>query len=230
MSYWIYRKSKSRESRIRPVDPPLLFLPYILAIVVSSLSGCGRIGGGQEVTAPVRDEAALTRDRQRMVAQQIAARGIKDPLVLAAMKEVPRHRFMPEALRTQAYADSALPIGRGQTISQPYIVALMTELIQPKRGMKVLEIGTGSGYQAAVLAQCGAEVDTIEIIPELGRRAERTLRDLGYSRVRVRIGDGYHGWPEHAPFDAVILTAAPDQVPQPLLDQLRNGGRLVAPV
>ena len=106
----------------------------------------------------------------------------------------------------------------------------MTESIQPKRGMKVLEIGTGSGYQAAVLAQCGAEVDTIEIIPELGRRAERTLRDLGYSRVRVRIGDGYHGWPEHAPFDAVILTAAPDQVPQPLLDQLRNGGRLVAPV
>lgn len=169
--------------------------------------------------------------REEMVATQIAARGIKAQTVLAAMRAVPRHRFVPPALQGRAYDDGPLPIGQGQTISQPFVVAWMTELIQPQPGMRVLEIGTGSGYQAAVLAECVAEVDTIEVIPALGRRAERVLRELGYRKVQVRIGDGYAGWPERAPFDAIVLTAAPPRdVPRPLLDQLRIGGRLVAPV
>jgi protein-L-isoaspartate(D-aspartate) O-methyltransferase len=169
--------------------------------------------------------------RLEMVHTQIETRGIKDKAVLAAMRTVPRHRFVPAALQGMAYSDSPLPIGAGQTISQPYIVGLMTELIEPQKGMRVLEIGTGSGYQAAVLAECVAEVDSIEVIPSLGRKAETVLRELGYRNVRVRIGDGYQGWAERAPYDAVILTAAPPKdVPRPLLDQLKRGGRLVAPV
>jgi protein-L-isoaspartate(D-aspartate) O-methyltransferase len=138
---------------------------------------------------------------------------------------------VPALLRWRAYQDTPLPIGEGQTISQPFIVGWMSELIGPKQGMRVLEIGTGSGYQAAVLAECVAEVDTIEVVPSLGQGAERILRELGYKNIRTRIGDGYHGWPERAPFDAIILTAAPpEDVPKPLLDQLKVGGRLVAPV
>jgi protein-L-isoaspartate(D-aspartate) O-methyltransferase len=165
-----------------------------------------------------------------MVSEQVEARGITDPAVLAAMRSVPRHRFVPSSMRDLAYEDTALPIAARQTISQPQIVALMTATIHPHKGMRVLEIGTGSGYQAAVLAECVKEVDTIEIVPELGREAERLLLELGYRNIRVQIGDGYGGWPERAPYDAILLTAAPERVPQPLLDQLRTGGRLVAPV
>jgi protein-L-isoaspartate(D-aspartate) O-methyltransferase len=177
-------------------------------------------------------EAELRAQRERLV-EQVRASGVTDPVVLAALRAVPRHWFVPLALRGQAYEDIALPIAAGQTISQPSVVALMTARIRPRPGLRVLEIGTGSGYQAAVLAQCvtpGGTVDSIEIVPELGRQAEALLRELGYRNVHVRIGDGYGGWPEHAPFDAIVLTAAPQRVPQPLLDQLKLGGRLVAPV
>jgi protein-L-isoaspartate(D-aspartate) O-methyltransferase len=165
-----------------------------------------------------------------MVARQIESRGVSDARVLDAMRRVPRHRFVPAAQREQAYTDRPLAIGQGQTISQPYIVALMTELIQPRSDTRVLEIGTGSGYQAAVLAECVGQVYTIEILPELGRQSAKLLEELGYDRIHSRIGDGFDGWPEHAPFDAIVVTAAPPRVPQPLLDQLAPGGRLVIPV
>ncbi|HEV3122148.1 MAG TPA: protein-L-isoaspartate(D-aspartate) O-methyltransferase [Isosphaeraceae bacterium] len=176
------------------------------------------------------DQARFEAERQAMVTEQIAARGIKDPLVLDALRKVPRHRFVPAIVKESAYDDAALPIGNGQTISQPYIVALMTELLRPKKSMKVLEVGTGSGYQAAVLAACVGEVYTIETIPALGKKSEALLRELGCRNVHVRIGDGFDGWPLQAPFDAIIVTAAPAEVPRPLLEQLKVGGRLVAPV
>lgn len=165
-----------------------------------------------------------------MMEGQIVARGIKDTRVLAALRDTPRHEFVPEALRDQAYQDRPLPIGFRQTISQPYIVALMSEVLELSGDEIVLEIGTGSGYQAAVLGRLAKEVYTIEIVPELGERAERDLARLGFLNVHVRVGDGYQGWPEHAPFDAIIVTAAPQQVPQPLVDQLAVGGRMVLPV
>ena len=165
-----------------------------------------------------------------MVEDQIVARGVATPDVLASLGAVPRHRFVPAELVTAAYQDSPLPIGLGQTISQPYIVAFMTEQLQVHAGQKVLEIGTGSGYQAAVLAQMGVDVFSMEIVAPLGRAAEARLADLGYGNVRVRIGDGYLGWPEEAPFDGIIVTAAPDHVPGPLLEQLRLGARMVIPV
>lgn len=164
-----------------------------------------------------------------MVTRQIADRGVRDLRVLAAMRKVPRHEFVPDAEKRHAYRDMPLPIGEGQTISQPYIVALMTELAGIERGDRVLEVGTGSGYQAAVLAAMGAEVYSIEIVEPLARRAAADLERLGY-RVEVRAGDGYRGWPEHAPFAAVIVTAAPPRIPQPLVDQLAPGGRMVIPV
>lgn len=175
-------------------------------------------------------EKAFEALRARMVAEQVETRGIRDPAVLAAMRKVPRHRFVPESLRGQAYDDHPLPIGRGQTISQPYIVALMTELARPRPGMKVLEVGTGSGYQAAVLAEIVGTVNTIEIVPELGRSAEKTLREMGYRNIRVFVGDGFDGRPQDAPFDAIVVTAAPATIPPPLLDQLAAAGRLVIPV
>ncbi|RPA69451.1 protein-L-isoaspartate(D-aspartate) O-methyltransferase [Cyclobacteriaceae bacterium YHN15] len=168
--------------------------------------------------------------RENMVETQIAQRGIKDKLVLDAMRKVPRHLLVPEKIRPYAYDDMPLPIGDGQTISQPYIVALMTELIKPNKDMKVLEIGTGSGYQAAVLAEIVKEVYTIEIFESLGIRAQRDLKALGYDNIQVRVGDGYKGWPEEAPFDAIIVTAAPEEIPQPLIDQLAEGGRMIIPV
>lgn len=176
--------------------------------------------------APGDDAAA----REHMVERQLAGRGIDDGPVLDAMRKVPRHRFVPDPLGGQAYSDQPLPIGHGQTISQPYIVALMTQLARPRPGARVLEVGTGSGYQAAVLAELGAEVYSIEIVAPLAEQAAQVLRELGYSGVVVRAGDGYAGWPEQAPFDAILVTAAPERVPAPLLGQLRPGGRMVIPV
>jgi protein-L-isoaspartate(D-aspartate) O-methyltransferase len=170
------------------------------------------------------------QQRLQMVEQQIERRGVKRPSVVEAMKQVPRHLFLPEALRDYAYSDGPQPIGDGQTISQPYIVALMTELLELSGDERVLEIGTGSGYQAAVLAQLTEEVYTIEIREKLGEQARRTLESLGYANIEYRIGDGYAGWPEEAPFDAIIVTAAPEEVPQTLIEQLKVGGRMVVPV
>lgn len=174
-------------------------------------------------------EAAYALAREKMVVEQIEARGIRNPAVLRAMRKVPRHGFVPRGLRSLAYDDTALPIGEGQTISQPYIVALMTDLINPQPGMKILEIGTGSGYQAAILAELCRDVYTVEIVESLGKRAESILKKH-YTNVHVRIGDGYRGWPEAAPFDAVIVTCAPTQVPKPLIEQIKEGGRMVIPV
>jgi protein-L-isoaspartate(D-aspartate) O-methyltransferase len=165
-----------------------------------------------------------------MVKTQIEARGITDPLVLAAMRKVPRHRFLDEKNWRHAYDDAPYSIGHGQTISQPYIVALMTELLCPKMNHRVLDIGTGSGYQAAVLAEIVDSVYTIEIICPLLERADSLLKKLGYKNIYTRCGDGYDGWPEAAPFDGIIVAAAPEHVPQPLLDQLKDGGRLIIPV
>jgi protein-L-isoaspartate(D-aspartate) O-methyltransferase len=172
----------------------------------------------------------FTGQRERMVREHIQARGIRQPDVLRAMRSTPRHLFVPDLLSSEAYADHPLPIGYGATISQPYIVALMTEMLEPARGHRVLEIGTGSGYQAAVLAQLVRLVYTVELVPELAERARETLRKLGYGNVTVRAGDGYLGWPEAAPFDRIILTAAPPEVPERLIAQLARGGKLVAPV
>jgi protein-L-isoaspartate(D-aspartate) O-methyltransferase len=165
-----------------------------------------------------------------MVESQIRARGVADEAVLAAMEKVPRHEFVPEQYLEQAYADHPLLIGYGQTISQPFMVAWMTELLELERGDKVLEIGTGSAYQAAILAELTDEVYTMEIIEELEKSAEERLERLGYTKVKVKHADGYYGWEEHAPYDAIIVTCAPDHIPQPLVQQLKDGGRLVIPV
>ena len=175
-------------------------------------------------------EARMARERERMMRVDIEGRGVRDPAVLAAMRAVPRHEFVPEDLLESAYADHPLPIGSGQTISQPYIVAAMTEFLQPAPHHVVLEVGTGSGYQAAVLARVVRHVYSIEILPELGERARRRLERLGVGNVTVRVGDGYRGWPEQAPFDGILVTCAPDHVPAPLVEQLRPGGRMVIPV
>lgn len=170
------------------------------------------------------------KERSRMVDEQIANRGVTDPRVLAVMGKVPRHAFMPEALRTQAYGDHAMPIGEGQTISQPYIVALMTELLELKGDERVLEIGTGSGYQAAVLAELCQKVFTIERVKTLADKARATLDRLGYKNVAMKVYDGTYGWKEMSPFDAIIVTAAAPDVPDTLVEQLKDGGRLVIPV
>lgn len=194
----------------------LILFSSLLAIAASA--GC---------STGAEDYASL---REKMVDTQIAARGIRDARVIAAMRMVPRHRFVRQGLRPMAYADCPLPIGSEQTISQPYIVALMTESLGLGAHAKVLEIGTGSGYQAAVLAAIADSVYTIEILPELAARARAILDTLGCSTVRVRTGDGYFGWPEEAPFDAIIVTAAAPRIPEPLVRQLRTGGRIVIPI
>jgi protein-L-isoaspartate(D-aspartate) O-methyltransferase len=168
--------------------------------------------------------------RENMVATALVPAGISDSATLAAMGRVPRHQFVPPEYREWAYEDRPLPIGQGQTISQPAVVALMTQLIRPRRGLRVLEVGTGSGYQAAVLAEAGCRVWTIELFRTLAYEARERLRRLGYGRVAVRHGDGYGGWPERAPFDAILVTAAADSIPPALLRQLAPGGRLVMPV
>jgi protein-L-isoaspartate(D-aspartate) O-methyltransferase len=188
---------------------------------------CLLLGLLQAAAAPADPYAAA---RERMVREQIEERGVRHPGVLRVMRETPRHLFMPERVRSQAYEDHPVPIGYGQTISQPYIVALMTELLEPRRDARVLEIGTGSGYQAAVLAPLVAHVYSLEIVRELAESASALLNKLGYRNVTVRWGDGYQGWPEQAPFDRIIVTAAPPELPQALLDQLKPAGKLVAPV
>jgi protein-L-isoaspartate(D-aspartate) O-methyltransferase len=172
----------------------------------------------------------LDEARKRMVEEQIRARGVKNDRVLQSMGSTPRHEFVPDAYRGLAYEDSPLPTSSGQTISQPYIVALMTELIDPRPEHRVLEIGTGSGYQAAVLSSLVREVYTIEIVPELARTAAQRLERLNYKNVHVREGDGYQGWPQYAPFDAILVTAGAAEVPKPLIEQLKRGGRMVIPV
>jgi len=176
------------------------------------------------------EDAAFARAREEMVAAQIASRGVRDAKTLAAMRSVPRHEFVPAASRREAYDDHPVPIGHGQTISQPYIVAFMTEALLLRGGERVLEVGTGSGYQAAVLARIAAQVFSIEIVAPLAEESAERLRRLGYDNVRVRAGDGYQGWPEEAPFDAIIVTAAAPRIPEPLKQQLREGGRLIVPV
>ena len=197
-------------------------------LIMVALAGGWSWGCGGDGTAT--DEARWATLREEMVTTQIAARGVRDANVLSALRTVPRHLFVPADLGAEAYADHPLPIGEGQTISQPYIVGLMTELLEVKAGDKVLEVGTGSGYQAAVLAAMGCVVYTVEIRQSLAHEAEKRLASLGVKHVHVRAGDGYAGWPEAAPFAGVIVTAAPEHVPQPLLDQLKDGGRMVIPV
>ncbi len=201
---------------------------YVLAFSMVSIffSGCT---DGKRVS-DVDPKGDFKIMREKMVETQIKARGVKDPRVLYAIFKVERHLFVPKDLQTFAYADQPLPIGEGQTISQPYIVALMTELLELKGGEKVLEIGTGSGYQAAILAELAKEVYTIEIIETLATSAKKLLLQLGYQNIMVKAGDGYLGWPEVAPFDAIIVTAAPDHIPKPLIEQLKEGGRMVVPV
>jgi protein-L-isoaspartate(D-aspartate) O-methyltransferase len=193
----------------------------LLILAAFAATGCG------QSPAPVGD---LGRERQRMVQEQLVPRGIKDGRVLAAMAKVPREEFVPPESRAGSYEDGPLPIGYDQTISQPYIVAFMTEQLRLSPTDRVLEIGTGSGYQAAILAELAREIYTIEIVAPLAQSAEAALQRLGYKNVHVKLGDGYKGWPENAPFDAVIVTCAPDKVPQPLTDQLKEGGRMVIPV
>lgn len=205
----------------------LVSVVALAALYVSA--GCARSAppeGGDEA----KEAEHYRKLRHRMVDSQIAGRDVTDAKVLAAMRKVERHKFVPPNMREDAYIDAPLPIGEHQTISQPYIVGLMTQLMALEGGEKVLEVGTGSGYQAAILGEIAGEVYTIEIVEKLGKRAGALLKRLDYKNIHVKIGDGYRGWPKHAPFDAVIVTAAPDHVPQPLVDQLKVGGRLVIPV
>jgi protein-L-isoaspartate(D-aspartate) O-methyltransferase len=192
-----------------------------LIVGILALAGCERAR---------TSGADFAAERERMVKEQIVMRGVNEERVLAAVRKVPREEFVPEQFRAASYADQPLPIGYDQTISQPFIVAFMTEQLRPRETDRVLEIGTGSGYQAAILAELVAEVYSIEILEPLAKTAEATLQRLGYKNVHVKAGDGYKGWLEHAPFDAVIVTCAPDHVPQPLVDQLKDGGRMIIPV
>ena len=202
----------------------LFFITFALIL----LAGCAQDSTSLE--SPTAEDT-FTQARFQLVEDSIAARDIKDEDVLRAMRTVPRHEFVPPEYLDQAYEDHALPIGYGQTISQPYVVAWMTDLLGLQAGEKVLEIGTGSGYQAAILAELGyVEVYSIEIVPELAESAAVRLQELGYTGVHVKQGDGYYGWAEEAPFDAIIVTAAPDHLPAPLADQLAEGGRLVIPI
>ncbi len=210
------------------MSPKFLFAGWALfGLLAGACSGERERG-----PAPLPPRSAEDRRAERwlMVEQQIRARGVRDEAVLEAMRRVPRHRFVPEGVAGSAYRDHPLPIGHGQTISQPYIVAFMTEAAEIRPGDRVLEVGTGSGYQAAVLAEMGAEVTSIEILRPLAERARAALATCGYDEVRVIVGDGYRGCPEAAPFDAIVVTAAPTEIPEPLLEQLAVGGRLVIPV
>jgi protein-L-isoaspartate(D-aspartate) O-methyltransferase len=218
------------DRRESPREWTLMLAVLALGLALLGLAGLACAAANDTGDASAPDAEVRRAERLRMVEVQIEARGIDDPAVLAAMRAVPRERFVPDSMRPYAYNDGPLRIGYDQTISQPYIVALMTALIRPTPSKRVLEIGTGSGYQAAVLAECAAQVYTIEIVPELGEQAAARLRTLGYENVHTRIGDGFDGWPEAAPFDGIVVTAAPEEVPRPLLEQLAVGGRLVIPL
>jgi len=207
--------SKQLSHRVNEVEMKMNIFFY-LALLVSLVGKC--------------EQDRFSTARERMVKDQIVARGIQDPATLRSMKTVPRHEFVPPNLVAYAYEDTPLPIGLDQTISQPYIVALMTELIKPQKGQHVLEVGTGSGYQAAVLAKIVDSVYTIELLPELAESSAKRLQHLGYRNVVVRCGDGYLGWKDAAPFDAILVTAAAENIPQPLIDQLKDGGVMVIPV
>ena len=209
--------------RRRPMPAPKAHARGFARVVASCLALA-------TLLAPARAADGFAAAREKMVAEEIAAAGVKDPRVLDAMRATPRHEFMPAAYRQYAHYDAALPIGEEQTISPPYVVAYMTEQLRTKPEHRVLEIGTGSGYQAAVLSPLVKDVYTIEIVEPLGKRAQRTLQRLGYDNVHVRIGDGYQGWPEHAPFDRIIVTCSPEQIPQPLVEQLAEGGEMIIPV
>jgi protein-L-isoaspartate(D-aspartate) O-methyltransferase len=207
--------------------PSFLTWGVCACLVVTGASRCNRSAPSSVKT---QSDAAFENGRRLMVNAQLKDRGIRSQRVLKAMGKVPRHEFVPPNLREYAYSDSPLPIGNGQTISQPYIVALMTELAELKSDDRVLEIGTGSGYQAAILAELAREVYTIEILAPLAEQARTTLERLKYRNVTVRAGDGYRGWPEKAPFAAILVTAAAERIPQPLFDQLGEDGRLIMPV
>ena len=200
----------------------------ILLIILLFISAC--LVKNTEGKSAVNSNPDYEQARKNMVEYQIKGRGIKDKMVLAAMLKVPRHLFVPEEIRNLAYRDEPLPIGYGQTISQPYIVAYMTEALKLQPGDKVLEIGTGSGYQTAILAEIVSQVYTIELIPELSLQAQETLNSLGYKNIEFLIGDGWKGWPEKAPFEAILVSAAPDKVPPALVEQLKINGRLIIPV
>jgi protein-L-isoaspartate(D-aspartate) O-methyltransferase len=206
----------------------------VLCVSLLIFQGCAtqksEDAAGVEYQTKNRSEDEFKDQRRRMVERQIRARGIKNEAVLEAMMKVPRHRFVTAEYMASAYEDHPLPIGQGQTISQPYIVAYMTEAAEISDNEKVLEIGTGSGYQAAILGELAKEVYSIEIIPELAERARRTLSELGYKNVRVKTGNGYEGWAEYAPYDGIVVTAAPDEVPKALIDQLAINGKMVIPV
>ena len=204
--------------------------PFVLHLLLGAVLAPALVPACLRPVDLQNEEPSHSRAREIMVAQQIQRRGIKDPRVLAAMRKVPRHRFIDQAYQNEAHADSPAPIGHGQTISQPYIVALMTELLELRPSDRVLEIGTGCGYQTAVLAEIAAEVYSIEIVEPLCKEARARLAGFGYKNTSVRCGDGYRGEPDRAPFDAIIVTAAPGHIPQPLLDQLAEGGRMVIPV
>lgn len=206
-------------------------IPIVICILLHfSVSGYRLDAAGAKEDSDTAGIDEHRADRFQMVESQIEARGVDDALVLRAMRTVPRHRFVPDDVKAAAYADHPLPIGSGQTISQPYIVALMSDLLEIEPGDRVLEVGTGSGYQAAVLAEMGAEVITIEIIRELADRAKKTLEAAGYAGVTVIRGDGYFGRPEEAPYQGIIVTAAAGHVPPPLIEQLAPGGRIIIPV
>jgi len=201
-----------------------------LVALVAAIIACGPPAPGSVRPPPQDPSASFDVQRLRMVDEQVVARGVTDPRVREALVGVPRHEFVPPELRRYAYEDRPLPIGLGQTISQPYIVGLMTELLEPEPGDRILEVGTGSGYQAAVLSGLVAEVYSIELLPELAESAAERLDRLGYDNVTVRAGDGYLGWPERAPFDGIVVTAGADHIPPPLVEQLRPGARMIIPV
>lgn len=220
-----YRNLKRQEIKLAGVT----LAAILLLLLATDL--CEKRAPSQVSNAPALQETITqSKARKQMVQQQLAARGVRNRTVLRAMREVQRHLFVPPEMQPYAYLDTPLPIGYEQTISQPYIVGFMTEALELTPQDRVLEIGTGSGYQAAVLSVLAREVYTIEIVEPLANQARERLRLLGYSSVKVRTGDGYQGWPDAAPFDAIIVTAAPDHIPQPLIDQLSHGGRMIVPV
>ncbi len=202
----------------------------LLGLVLLLLAACGRAETASSPATTTDAREDFLPQRERMLVEDIERRGVTDPGVLAAMRAVPRHLFVPQKYRSRAYADHPLPIGQGQTISQPFIVALMSQLLEVAPGERVLEVGTGSGYQAAILAQMGAEVYSVEIIPVLADESRQRLDRLGYSKVLSQTADGYFGWAEHGPFDGIMVTAAPDHIPALLLDQLKPTGKMVIPV